>query len=112
MTDEPVGGKKKKRGWLWWLCVVVVLGIISDSDDDGPLCSVNDEAFNRSIQKAIGQWKIEDVSLFATHLTNIQTDEAGKVHFLASVAHDSGWKGTAVGSVKLRGCKASLDQVQ
>jgi hypothetical protein len=96
---------------MWWLGVLVVLGILSDDDDDRK-CSVGDEAFSRAISQAVGEWKIEDFTLYPTNFTSSPTDQAGIVQFSASVAADNGWRGNALGSVRLRGCKASVDQVQ
>ena len=112
LSDGTVDDKRKKRGWLWWLGVLVVLGILFDNDSDGSRCSVGDEAFILAIGQAVGQWKIEDFALYPTNITNIRTDQEGTVQFSASVAAENGWTGTALGSVKLRRCKASVDQVQ
>ena len=112
MSDGTVEGKHKKRIWLWWLGVLLVLGILSDNDNDGARCSVGDEAFILAIGQAVGRWKIEDFALYPTNLTNVRTDQEGTVQFSASVAAKNGWTGTALGSVRLRRCKASVDQVQ
>ncbi len=112
MSDGTVEGMRKKRGWLWWLGVLVVLGILSDDDDDNRRCSVGDEAFLRAIGQAVGEWKIEDFALYPTDFTSSPIDQAGTVKFSASVAADNGWNGTALGSVRLRGCKANVEKVQ
>lgn len=111
MSDATTGDKPKKRGWLWWLGVLAVLGILSD-DNDRPKCSIGDEAFLRAIAQAVGEWKVGDYTLYPTSLTDVGTDQAGVVQFSAAVAADNGWKGNALGSVRLRRCRATVDQVQ
>jgi hypothetical protein len=112
LSDESDDGKHKKRGWLWWLGVLAVLAIVFDGDDNDRQCTVGDDAFVRAIQRAVAQWKVGDFTLFATDFTTTATNQTGVVQFSASVTADNGWQGNALGSVRLRKCRATVDSVQ
>lgn len=111
-SNEPTNSNRKRRGWKWWLGLLLLLGICSSDNDARKRCEVGDEAFIRAISNAVGQWTVGDQKLFPTSLDKLETTEPNAVQFTASVAADSGWKGTAFGSVQLRKCRALVDQVQ
>jgi hypothetical protein len=112
LSDESVEGMRKKRGCLWWFGAFALFAIIFGDSDNDQQCVVGDKAFERAIQRAVGQWKVGDFALFATNYTSTTTNQTGVVQFSASVAAENGWQGNALGSVRLRKCRATVDQVE
>ena len=110
-SNGTIDGGRKKRGWKWWLGALLLLGICSGGDSDRR-CSVGDKAFLHAINRAAGQWAVGEERIFLTSVDSVGDEQAGVVQFSVSVAAANGWNGDALGSVRLRKCRASVVQVQ